>query len=91
MVICEDIYENDGEYYICDSEEKLEKNKNKLCVDAVSETSLQSPEHLVWIVNDGTIKAAVACSDYEFLSEIFENSFRKTTFEEINNVADLGV
>ena len=86
VVICEDVYGDDGEYYINSDEASLENNKEKLVVNIYPQELSSPAEHLVWIYKNGELLEYVACSDYEFLSDAFENDFKEVSYE---IVADL--
>lgn len=89
VVICEDVYGDDGEYYVNDNEQSLELNKKKLVVNVYPEELSSPAEHLVWIYKNGELVKYVACSDYEFLSDAFENDFRETSYETVADLVNL--
>ncbi len=89
VVICEDVYEEDGEYYVNSDEASLEKGKEKLVVSVYPEELSSPAEHLVWIFKNGELLKHVACSDYEFLSESFENDFKEVSYEKVTELVNL--
>ena len=89
VVICEDVYETDGEYYVNDNEKSLELGKELLVVNTYPEGRGTTPEHLVWIYKNGELLKYVQCLDYEFLSDSFENDFKEVYYEDVAHLIKL--
>ena len=89
VVICEDVYEGDAEYYINDDEKSLDLNKEKFAVNAIPEGRGTTPENLVWIYKNGELLKYVPCFDYEFLSDAFERDFKRASYEKVAEFVNL--
>ena len=89
VVICTDVYGDNGKYYVNDDEASLEEYKNLFIIDAAENADDKSADNLVWIFKNAELVDYASYSRHTFLEEEFEAAFKEVSYEQISELVDL--